>query len=305
MKKQKTIVKESLWHQIALNRRNYILLAPFLLFFILFTVLPVLTAIYYSFTDYDMINPARFIGIENYTRLFLEDDVFLISLKNTMIFAFVTGPICYISAFLFAWLINELKGVSRLVAITVFYSPVLSGQMFTMWAFIFSSDRYGLINGVLMSIGLINEPVYWLTSAETIMPVLIVVQIWMSLGTGFLSFVAGLKGTDRALYEAGSIDGIRNRFQELWYITFPQMAPQLMFGAVMQIVGSFSVGSISAALAGNPSPEYAGHTIILHLSDYGNGRYEMGYASAIAVILFLMMYFSNKAINKLIARVGT
>ena len=301
----KKINKESLWHQIRINHRSYILMLPFLVFFLLFTVLPVLTAIYYSFTDYDMVNSANFSGFENYIRLFLEDDVFLIALKNTIIFAFITGPVCYIAAFLFAWLINELSGCMRLIAITVFYSPVLSGQLFTIWALIFSSDRYGLLNGLLMNLGIINEPIYWLTSSEYIMPVLIVVQIWMSLGTGFLSFIAGLRGTDKSLYEAGSIDGIRNRFQELWYITFPQMSPQLLFGAVMQIVSSFTVGSVSSALVGYPSPEYAGQTITLHINDYGNIRYEMGYASAIAVILFILMYFSNKAVTKLLTRVGT
>lgn len=295
----------SLRHRIAVNYRSYILLAPYFIFFTLFIFIPVITAVGLSFTDFDLLRSPKFVGFENYIRLFLEDDIFLTVLKNTIVFAFITGPICYMLSFLMAWLINELNPKIRPLIITIFYAPTISGQVYTIWAYIFSSDRYGLVNSVITSIGVVDSPVYWLTNPKTLMTVLIIVQIWMSLGTGFLTFSAGLKGTDRNLYEAASMDGIRNRIQELWYITLPQMAPQLLFGAVMQIVASFSVGDICVALCGSPTPQYAGDTIITYMNDYIGVRYELGYGSAMAVVLFLLMLFSKKLVGKILERVGT
>lgn len=304
MMKKKIKDTTSLRHQIAINYRYYLLLAPYFIFFTIFVFIPVITAVGLSFTDFDLLSALKFVGIENYIRLFVEDDIFLTVLKNTLVFAFITGPICYVLSFLMAWLINEVNPKLRPFIITIFYAPTISGQIYTIWGYIFSSDRYGLVNSVLNSLGFANETIYWLTNPKTLLSVLIIVQIWMSLGTGFLTFNAGLKGTDRNLYEAGSLDGIKNRVQELWYITLPQMAPQLLFGAVMQIVSSFSVGDICTALCGSPTPEYAGDTIITYMNDFVSVRYELGYASAIAVVLFLLMYYSKKLVGKLLERVG-
>jgi multiple sugar transport system permease protein len=293
-----------LWRRIVDNRESYIMLAPFLTFFTLFTVMSVVMAIFIGFTDYDMLNPPRFVGLENYLRLFLEDDVFLIALKNTLILAFVTGPVCYIICFLFAWLVNELRPLLRSFATVVFYAPVLSGQAFVIWQIIFSNDRYGIVNGILLTLGITNNEINWLADPRYMMTVIIVVQLWMSLGTGFLAFIAGLQGTDKTLFEAGAVDGIRNRFQELWFITLPQMAPQLLFGAVMQIVAAFSIAEVPMALVGFPSTEYAAETILTHIIDYGTIRFEMGFACATATVLFLMMFFSNKAVSRLLKGIG-
>jgi multiple sugar transport system permease protein len=136
------------------------------------------------------------------------------------------------------------------------------------------------------------------------MPLCIVVALWTSLGTAFLSFIAGFQTIDRSMYEAAAVDGIKNRWQELWYITLPTMRPQLMFGAVLAITNSFGFGAVVDALCGFPSVDYAAHTIMHHLSDYGGARYEIGYASAIAVILFVIMFSSNIIIKKALSKVG-
>ena len=237
-------------------------------------------------------------------RMFLDDDVFLIALKNTLIFALVTGPISYFMCFFFAWLINELKPALRAVATLVFYAPVLSGSVFTVWQFILSPDRYGMLNGFLINLGIMQTPVSWLLDTRYIMTSLIIVQLWMSLGTGFLAFIAGLQGVDVSLYEAGAMDGIRNRWQELWYITLPSIRPQLMFGAVMQITAAFAASDICMNLAGFPSVDYAAHTIVIHMMDYGTTRFELGIACAIATILFLLTFGTNLLVRKLLRRVG-
>lgn len=296
--------RRDLWRRIRQNRQHYLLMLPFLLFFFLFTLLPVLLSILLSFTNYDMLSTPRFVGWDNFTRLFFDDEVFLIAIKNTLIFAVFTGPISYFLCFMFAWLINELGPKLRTFCTAVFYAPALSGQAYVVWMFIFSSDQYGIVNGTLMKMGLLNEPIAWLSDPAYNMAILILVQLWLSLGTGFLAFIAGLQGIDSSLYEAGSIDGIRNRFQELWHITLPSMVPQLVFGAVMQIIASFSMADVSMTLAGFPSVEYSAETIVTHIIDYSTLRYEMGYASAMASFLFIIMVITNKVVTKLLQSVG-
>lgn len=286
------------------HKELYIMLLPFTILFFLFVILPVLSSAVLSFTDYNMLQFPKWRGIDNYVRLFLDDDVFLIAFKNTMQFAIITGPISYMMCFVFAWLINELRPKVRSFVTLVFYAPALTGNVFFIWQFIFSGDTYGLINGNLLKLGLIHQPIQWLIDPRYNLTIIIIIQLWMSLGTSFLAFIAGLQSVDRTLYEAGAIDGVRNRWQELWYITFPSMKPQLLFGAIMQIAASFSVSTISMSLAGFPSTNYSAHTIVLHMLDFGTIRYEMGYASAIAVILFIVMLVVKNLIERMLRYVG-
>ena len=294
----------SLWTQIRKNKVSYFMLAPYFILFFLFTVLPVITSIVLSFTYFNMLEAPRFTGWANYLKLLLEDDIFLISLKNTLLFAVITGPISYFLCLLFAWIINEFRGKLRAFLTLVFYAPSICGQAYLIWNIILSGDRYGYLNGLLLRTGLLNDPVLWMKTEQWVLPILIVVQLWLSLGTGFLAFIAGLQTVDKSLFEAAAIDGVRNRWQELWYVTLPSMKPQLMFGAVMQITGSFAIADISIQLAGNPSVNYAGATVVTHLLDYGGVRYEMGYASAIATVLFCLMVGTNKLVQAALRRVG-
>lgn len=277
-----------------------LLLTPFLVLFFLFTVLPILSSVVLSFTTFDMLNLPTFNGVQNYIRLFLYDDIFKIALKNTLIFAVITGPLGYAFAFLLAWFINELPRVPRAIVSFIFYSPALVGNVFFIWLFIFSGDSYGLINGFLLEYGFITEPVIWLKDAAYALPIVMIVQLWMSMGTSFLANISGLQNVGSELYEVGAIEGIRNRWQEVWYITLPSMKSILLFSAVMQIQAAFSVSSVATALTGNPSTNYITHTIVTHMGDYGTVRYEMGYASAIAVFLFALMAITRYVIGKLL-----
>lgn len=278
------------------------MLLPFLFFFILFIILPILASIVLSFTDFNMLQWPKFVFLDNYMSLFLDDDIFLTSVKNTLVFAFLTGPLSYFLCLLFAWLINEMPQKLRLLFTLLFYAPSIAGNIFVVWTAILSGDRYGLLNSLLIRLGFLTDPVKWLTDPAYTLGVVIVVQLWLSLGISFLSFIAGFQGIDRSMYEAGAVDGIRNRFQELVYLTLPSMAPMLLFSAVMQITASFGVGAVSSALVGNPSTDYSAHTVVLHMQDYGMIRYEMGYASAISVVLFLVMILTNTLIKKILSR---
>ena len=285
-------------------RQGYLLLLPFFSLFALFTVLPVLASIVIGFTDFNLLQWPNFVGWDNYSRLILDDDVFTVALQNTILFAVITGPLSYVLCFTFAWVINELPPRMRAFMTVVFYAPSISGNVFFIWQFIFSGDRYGMLNGFLLNLGIINTQIDFLRDSRFVLPILLGVQLWMSLGVGFLAFIAGLQTVDKTLYEAGAVDGIQNRWQELWFITLPSMIPQLMFGAVMQITASFAVAELSMMLAGFPSINDLGATIVTHLIDFGTIRFEMGYASAIAVVLFIMMVGTNKIVQKGLRKVG-
>ena len=293
------------WKKAKRSKMCYLFLAPYAILFGLFVILPVISSIFFSFTYYNILEKPRFIGLSNYISLILEDDIFLIGIKNTLLIAVITGPLGYIMSFLFAWLINELPRWVRSVAVVVFYAPSIAGNCYVIFSVFFRGDAYGYVNAFLMNLGIIDSPILWFINPKYMLPICMLVILWMSLGTGFLSFVAGLQGVDRAQFEAGYMDGIKNRWQELWYITLPNMKPMLMFGAVMSITQAFGVCDVTMALCGYPSTDYAARTVVTHLFDYGYSRFEMGYASAIATILFMMMILCNKAIQSLLKRVGT
>lgn len=282
----------------------YFFLLPYAVLFITFNILPMINSIYYSFTNFNILQKPEFIGVRNYINLFLQDEVFQKAVKNTFLIAVITGPVGYIMAFIFAWLINELPKWVRTLVVFFFYAPSLCINAVSVFQLIFRDDAQGWLNAKLISMGIVSEPILFLTDPANVMKVLVPVILWMSLGSGFLAFVAGLKGIDQSQYEAGYIDGIQNRWQELWYITLPNMKPMLLFGAVMSITSSFNVCEVPMALAGYPSTDYCARTVVTHLFDYGFERFEMGYASAIATVLFLTMIVCNKIIQALLNRVG-
>lgn len=300
-RKTKQEQRRLMWISVKQNKACYFMLAPFMIFFIIFTVVPVVMSLPMGFTDFNMAQAPKFIGLSNYTTLFLSDKIFIESIRVTIVFALFTGPFSYVLCFLLAWLINELHPKLKTIFTLIFYAPSMA-NVFTVWQLIFSGDTYGYINSFLLNLGIINSPIQWLTDANYVLGVSIVVQLWISLGAGFLSLRAGFQNIDRSMYEAGAIDGIKTRWQELIHITIPSMGPQLMFAAVMQIVSSFTAGTVAQNLVGFPSTDYKAHTIMTHAYDYGWVRYEMGYASAICMVLFVAMYFANKLISKLLSK---
>jgi len=284
-------------------RFSYLFILPFLLIFITFTLVPVIIAISYSLTKFNMLQPPTFIWFENYRQLFLFDPLFLTAIKNTFLFAVITGPASYFLCLVLAWFLNDFSSKFRSILTLLFYAPTLA-NVFFVWQLIFNSDAYGLLNSYLLKLGVIAQPVQWLTDVRYIIPVLIFILLWASLGTSFLVLIAGFQNVDRTLYEAAAVDGVKNRWQELWFITLPYMRPQLRFAAVMSITGSFGIGPTIDILCGNPSTNYVAWTIMNHLNDYGGVRMEMGYACTIAAFLFIVMVSVNKFFQNLLSKVG-
>lgn len=296
--------KVSILKQMQKKKHCYLFLAPFFILFALFTVIPVIMAMGLSFTSFNVFETPKFIGVQNYIQMFFYDDLFTKSFSNTLTMALFIGPLGYLISLIVAWSINELSPALRTILVVLFYAPSISGNAYMIWTLMFSGDAYGYLNAWAMNLNIINEPIQWLTDTKYMMVCVIIVSLWMSLGTGFLSFVAALQGIDRSLYESAAIDGVSNRWQELWHVTLPSMKPQLLFGAVLSITAAFSVGDVCINLCGNPSTDYAVHTLVNHMQDYGNTRYEMGYACAISTFLFILMIGANQLVNKLLKKVG-
>lgn len=269
---------------------------PFFLLFCLFTIIPVFISMFMSLTNYDMLGQADFIGLENYSNLFLYDENFILALKNTFLIGGVSGVIGYLASFLFAWIINNMK--LKKVYTVMFYMPSIAGGMTVIWDYLFSGDRYGLINNALINLGILNQPIVWNQDTDYIIPINMFIIIWGSMGTGFLVFLAGLQNEDKQLLEAGRIDGIRTELQELWYIILPQMKPQLLFGAINSIVAALG---IFPSFGGFPSPNYVAHTLSAHIQDYGFLRFEMGYASAISMILFILSFVLGQVVIRVLS----
>ena len=281
-----------------------IMLLPFAVLFFGFTVLPIISSVVLSFFNYDMIHQLSFAGLDNYMTMLLEDDVFWICVKNTVMFAIITGPIGFLLSFVLAWMINELNRGMRTVLSFLFYSPALMGNVYFIWEVFFSGDSYGYANSLLQSLGLIVEPILWFKSTQYAFTLVVIIQLWCSMGVSFLANISGLQNVNEELYEAGAIDGIRNRWAELWYITLPSMKEIILFSCVMQIQSAFSISGIVSQLCGYPSVNYSVDTLVSLLTDIGGTRYEMGLAAAMSVFLFAVMAFTRVGIGKLVSTLG-
>lgn len=286
------------------NRRAYVFLFPYLLLFGIFIIIPVVIAIGLSFTNYNAIEFPGFVGFLNYINLITNDEIFMQHvLPNTVAYAIIVGPGGYILSFLLAWALAQLSKLPRTIFALILYSPSLTSgiAMTVLWKVMFTGDQTGYINSWLMSLGVINEPIIWLVNTRYLLPIVIFIGLWSSMGVGFLAILAGILNSDETLYEAAAIDGVKNRFQEMIYITIPNMKPQMLFAAVMSIVGAFQNGTISTQLAGNPTPSYAAQLIVNHVEDYGFIRYEMGYAAATSVALLGIVWIFSSISKKLFA----
>ncbi len=296
--------KKTLVSRIVEYKSTYVLIFPYFAIFTVFVVWPVILTIALSLTSYNVFEFPKFTGWQNYTNMLVNDDLFSISVRNTLVFASITGPLSFFLSMFFAWVINEMPKGFREVTTLIFYAPSISGAVFTIWLLIFDADIYGYLNSILIRFGFIDDPIEWLQNPKYMMAVVIIVQLWVSLGTSFLAMRAGFTTVDQQLYESGMVDGVKNRWQELWYITLPSMGPHLVLSAILSITAAFSVEIVPTAMTGFPSTGYATQTIMQTVRDYGFIRLERGYASAIATVLFLLSLAANKLARALINRVG-
>jgi multiple sugar transport system permease protein len=291
MKKSKTKMNEA-------QKRNLFssiaLVAPYTIVFFAFIIVPIVMAFMLSFTYFDAINTPEFAGFNNYIYMITGDEEFVrYIIPNTLKFALIVGPGGFALSFLMAWMLSQLQATPRKYLSLLLYTPSMVGPILVtiLWKSLFSGAESGYFNAFLLNNDFIDAPIQFLQSPEYLLNIMIVVSLWSSMGIGFLAMLAGILNINPELYEAAQIDGMKNRIQEIFYITIPAMKPQMLFGAVMAIVGAFNMGEIGVLLSGtNPTPQYSGSLIVNHIADYGFLRNEMGYASALSVVLFLIVF---------------
>jgi len=280
------------------ERIAYAFVFPYALMFCIFIIIPVIVAIGLSFTYFDTVRQPIWIGFTNYINILTDDPIFMQKvLPNTIKYAVIVGPGGYILSFILAWMLSQITPRLRTLYALIIYSPTLTGgvTMAVVWRIIFAGDSSGYLNSILLRLGLISDPIVYLQSQEYLLLIMIIVTLWSSMGVGFLAILAGILNVNPEMYEAGYIDGIKNKFQEVIYITIPSIKPQMLFGAVMAIVGTFAAGGIGVALSGsNPTPQYSGQLIVNHIEYYGFNKYEMGYAAALSVLLLIGIYLFSR-----------
>lgn len=293
--------KKIQWGKDEITGNLFIL--PYFLAFLAFITIPVAMGMLLSLTSFNLLNTPSYVGLNNYIALFTSDDIFMQNvIPNTIKFALIVGPVGYMLGFFLAWLLAQLPSKIRTVFALIIYSPSMTAgvAMAVMWKIIFSGDANGYLNSILLNFNLIEQPIQWLTNPEYLMTIMIVVTLWSSMGIGFLAMLAGVLNIDQTLYEAAYVDGMSNKFQEIFFITIPSMKPQMLFGAVMSLVATFNAGSIGVQLSGqNPTPQNAGQLIVTHIDDYGFIRYEMGYAATVSIVLLIMVYIFGRAAYKI------
>ena len=276
----------------------YLFAGPYMVLFAIFVVLPVAGAILLSLTDFNSFQFPNFIGLQNFVSIFTEDELFMQTvLPNTIRFALIVGPLSYFLAFILAWALAQVSKRPRTVLALLIYSPSLTAgvALSVVWGVIFSGYQDGYLNSILLRFGMVTEPIQFLQDPRYLFTIMVIVSIWNSMGVGFLAMLAGVLNINPEYYEAAYVDGLSNRFQEIIYVTIPSMKPQMLFGAVMSLVGTFQAGGIGVALSGsNPTPQYAGQLLMNHMDDFGFIRFEMGYAAALAVVLLIIIYVTSR-----------
>ena len=280
-----------------------IMILPYALLFSIFIAIPVAVAVFLSFTSFNMIETPTFTGFTNYIYLLTQDEIFLeFVLPNTLKYSLIVGPGGYVLSFLFAWMLAQIQKLPRTILAMILYLPSMIGGVFTsiIWKTMFNGSESGYINSILLQLDIIDVPIDFLQNPAYLLNICIIVALWSSMGVGFLSILSGMLNIPQDQYEAAHIDGIKNRFQEIRFVTIPNMKPQMLFGAVMAIVNAFNNGYIGVQLSGvNPTPEYSAQLMINHIEDYAYARYEMGYAAALSVVLLLVVWLFTKVAYKL------
>jgi len=271
-----------------------VMLLPYGIVFCLLIFIPAMLSAVLSFTYFNMIAFPTWRGLQNFVNILTADTVFFQHvLPNTLQFAIMTGPGGFVLSFFLAWLLAQIQAVPRNIIALCLFSPSLGAGLGVIFGPLFSGNQFGLLNAQLLRFNIINQPIQWWNEQQYIMPLGILLTLWGGLGLGFLAMLAGILNVDEQVYEAAYIDGIRNRFQEIIYVTIPLTTPMMLFAAVMAIAGSFNGGLIMVNNAGNPPPGYAGSVIMSHIQDF-QGRMEHGYAAALAIVLFGIVWMFGK-----------
>mgnify|MGYP005853878605 CR=1 FL=1 len=265
---------------------GYVFVAPWFIGFVVFTLGPFLASLYLSTLEWSLLGTAKFVGFGNFTKMFADDERYIAALKNTFIYVFVSVPLKQVIALTIAMLLSqELRAIFAYR--TVFYLPSVTSGVATsvLWTQVFGF-RMGILNAVLSNVGI--QPIPWLTSLQWALPTLIFISLW-NVGSIFIIYLAGLKGVPLHYYEAAEVDGA-SPWQKFSKITLPLITPTVFFNLVMGFIGSFKIFTQAYVMTGG-GPADRTLFYVLYLFYKAFQDFRMGYASAMAWVLFIIILF--------------
>ncbi len=263
----------------------YMFLAPALIVIAVFVIYPIFAVVFYSFTDYTIVNPPVWIGLKNYQDL-LQDSVFWLALEHSLIYLLVTPILIFLSILLAIVVNRQLPGINFFRSL--YYIPVISGSIAVGIAWRLIWDTNGLLNSVLLSFGFLKEPIQWLAEPRYTLAIAMFLTIWLGLGFYMMIFLAGLQNISEELYDAAVIDGA-NGWQKHWHVSFPGLRPQITFVAVISSLAALEVFNEIYVLTGGLGGILdSGVTVVFYLWRVAFRLQHAGYASAIAMVLLLI-----------------
>lgn len=268
---------------------SYLFILPSIIGVLVFLAYPIFFSLYISLTNWDFINPSKFVAFNNYIRLFTQDNYFWISMKVTATYVLMFVPGVLAASMVLALAMNQkLRGI-RFVRTAIFI-PVVTSMVAVaiVWVWLLSKD-FGLINMALGVFGI--KPVGWLTNESTALPSIVLVGVWKAMGYNAILLLAALQGVPRILYEAAEIDGA-NSWDKFWNVTIPMIAPTIIFVTVTSMIGGFQVfDQVFVMTAGGPGTSTYVYNFYFFRQAFG--QLKMGYASAMAYILFIVMFIAT------------
>lgn len=295
--------KKSLVSELVEQRYSYLFIAPAIILFSVFVLIPVIASFFLSFTKYNTLSAPRWVGLDNYYQILFQDPRFWKALCNTTIYVVGVVPVGICVSLLLAVAIDRKIKFKNFYK-SIFFMPVVTSivAVSVIWKWLFAGEKYGLINHWLMKMGI--NPVDWLMSPTWTLPAIMIMSIWAGLGYNMILLLAGLQTIPRTFYETADIDGATGWYK-FWHITLPLLRPTLLFVVIMSMINSFQLFEQVYIMTSGTGEGVGGVldsalSLVAYLYERGFQRFEMGYASAIAYILFAIIFVTTLVNTKVI-----
>ncbi|OGW84808.1 MAG: hypothetical protein A2987_02520 [Omnitrophica bacterium RIFCSPLOWO2_01_FULL_45_10] len=284
--------KKTLFARLNEHKWSYFFIAPAVLLFVVFIVGPLIASFYWSFTEYNGIHPPKWVGLANYKTIFFDDPRFWKAIKNTVIYTLGVIPPGVVLSLLLAIAVDQQIKFKNFFRIIYFIPSVTSViALSVIWKWLFAGEKYGLINYFLLSLGL--KPIDWLMSPVWTLPAIMIMSIWAGIGYNMILFLAGLQTIPSTVYEAADIDGA-NVLEKFWHITLPLLKPTMVFVVIMGFIASFQVFEriyiMTESEFGIGGVLDSALTLVAYLYDMGFRKFQMGYASALGYVVFIVIF---------------
>jgi multiple sugar transport system permease protein len=293
--------QETFLQRLGKQKMSYLFIAlPAILFFI-FQLAPVFISFFWSFTQYDVVHAPKFVGLANYRNILFNDPLFWKAIRNTILYVIGVVPIGVCLSLILAVAIDQKIKFKNFFK-SIFFLPTITAivAVSVIWKWLYAGEKYGLFNYILLKLGF--QPIDWLASPTWTLPSIIIMSIWAGIGYNMILFLAGLQSIPDVMYEAAEIDGA-GFWTKFFNVTIPLLKPTIVFVSIMSFIFSFQVFEqvyiMTGGQGGIGGVLNSALTIVAYLYDMGFQKFQMGYASALAYIIFLLIFVLTMVNNRL------